>query len=164
MWYDYFESAIGTIYVVLDEVGVTKVEMFGDKWKGYYEFNKEQLIHNEEKCKEVINQFKEYFSGDRRNFTVPISINGTKFRTSVWEELLKIPYGETRSYSDIAIAVGNPKGVRAIGGANKANPLSIIVPCHRVIGKSGKLVGYAGNHTDIKDYLIELERNNKGGK
>ncbi len=161
MWYDYFESAIGAIYVVLDEVGVKKVEILEENWKEYYKLNKDKLNRNEEKCKETISQLKEYFSGDRINFSVPISIDGTKFRTSVWEELLKIPYGETRSYSDIAIAVGNSKGVRAIGGANKANPISIIIPCHRVIGKNGKLTGYSGNHTDLKDYLLELERNNK---
>lgn len=161
MWYDYFESAIGNIYVVLDEVGVKRVEIFEDKWKEYLELEKNELSRDEEKCKEVITQLKEYFHGERRDFEVPLSISGTVFRTLVWNELLKIPYGETRSYSDIAKAVGSPKGVRAVGGANKANEIPIIIPCHRVIGKSGNLVGYSGNHTDLKDYLLGLEKNNK---
>ena len=76
----------------------------------------------------------------------------------VWNELLSIPYGEVRSYKDIAIAIGNEKAVRAIGQANKANPIPIVIPCHRVIGKNNKLIGYAGNHTDIQSKLIYLER------
>jgi len=161
VWYDYFDSIIGTIYVVMDEKGIVKIELFQDGWREYYELNKVNLEHNRDKCLTAITQFKEYFNGQREVFNLPLSVSTTEFRRKVWEELINIPYGETRSYSDIAVAIGNPKGVRAIGGANRANEFPIIVPCHRVIGKNGKLVGYAGNHTDIKSRLLEFENKNK---
>ncbi len=161
MWYDYFDSIIGTIYVVMDEKGVVKIELFQDGWEEYHNLNKGSLEHNKERCLRAITELKEYFNGEREDFNLPLSVKTTEFRNKVWQELINIPYGETRSYSDIAIAIGNPKGVRAIGGANRANEFPIIIPCHRVIGKSGKLVGYAGNHTDIKSKLLEFEKNNK---
>jgi len=161
MWYDYFDSIIGTIYVVMDEKGVLKIELFQDRWTEYYNLNKSNLEHSVNKCLSAIAQLKEYFNGQRRVFDLPLSINTTEFRNKVWQELINIPYGETKSYRDIAMAIGNPKGVRAIGGANKANEFPIVIPCHRVIGKGGKLVGYAGNHTDIQSKLLEFEKNNK---
>jgi len=164
MWYDYFDSIIGTIYVVMDEKGVLKIELFQDRWTEYYSINKSNLEHSENKCLSAITQLKEYFNGQRRVFDLPLSINTTEFRNKVWQELINIPYGETKSYSDIAMAIGNPKGVRAIGGANKANEFPIVIPCHRVIGKGGKLVGYAGNHTDIQSKLLEFEKNNKASE
>lgn len=105
-------------------------------------------------------QLSEYFAGERRSFDVPLMPEGTEFQKKVWRALAEIPYGETRSYADIAAAVGSPKGSRAVGMANHVNPLPVIVPCHRVVGKSGKLVGYAGG-LDMKTMLLELERNNK---
>ena len=105
---------------------------------------------------ETITQLNEYFEGKRKEFTIELSLKGTDFQKQVWNELLNIAYGQTASYSDIAIAVGNPKAVRAIGNANNKNPIPIIIPCHRVIGKSGKLVGYAGG-LDIKVALLKLE-------
>lgn len=161
MWYDYFDSIIGTIYVVMDEKGILKIELFQDRWTEYYSLNKFNLEHSVNKCLSAITQLKEYFNGQRRVFDLPLSINTTEFRNKVWQELINIPYGETKSYSDIAMAIGNPKGVRAIGGANKANEFPIVIPCHRVIGKGGKLVGYAGNHTDIQSKLLEFEKHNK---
>lgn len=161
MWYDYFDSIIGTIYVVMDEKGIVKIEIFKDRWNEYYRLNKSNLECDRDKCLVATTQLKEYFNGQRQVFNLLLSISTTKYRYKVWQELINIPYGETRSYSDIAISIGNPKGVRAIGAANKANELPIIIPCHRVIGKSGKLVGYAGNHTDIQSKLLELEKNNK---
>lgn len=101
-------------------------------------------------------QFQEYFSGIRKSFDLPIQMNGTIFQKKVWNELLKIPYGQTRSYKQIAQNIGNPKAVRAVGMANNKNPLPIIIPCHRVIGSSGKLVGYAGG-LNIKKKLLDLE-------
>jgi|GEM_PF-212393 len=134
MWYDYFDSIIGIIYVVMDEKGVVKIELFQDGWEEYHNLNKGSLEHNKERCLRTITQLKEYFNGERGDFNLPLSIRTTEFRNKVWQELINIPYGETRSYSDIAIAIGNPKGVRAIGGANRANEFPIIIPCHRVIG------------------------------
>ena len=107
-------------------------------------------------------QLREYFEGKRMEFDLPISFgdNGTEFMRKVWHGLLAIPYAETRSYQDIAIAAGSPKACRAVGQANHRNPISIIVPCHRVIGASGKLVGYGGG-LPIKEYLLDLEKRNK---
>ena len=102
-------------------------------------------------------QLNEYFSGIRHKFDIPLSLSGTSFQKSAWNALLDIPYGKTICYADQAKNIGNPKAVRAIGRANGANPISIVVPCHRVIGKSGKLTGYASG-IDIKAYLLELEK------
>jgi methylated-DNA-[protein]-cysteine S-methyltransferase len=97
-----------------------------------------------------------YFAGNLRVFSVPLDMQGTEFQLSVWNNLVKIPYGETRSYAQVAEAVGRPKAVRAVGAANGSNPVAIIVPCHRVIGSSGKLTGYGGG-LPLKKRLLELE-------
>ena len=102
-------------------------------------------------------QLKEYFAGRRREFSVPLSPQGTDFQKRVWEELCRIPYGETRTYGQIAACVGNPKASRAVGMANHNNPIMILIPCHRVIGSSGKLTGYAGGLW-MKEKLLELEK------
>ena len=102
-------------------------------------------------------ELNEYFAGRRRRFSVPLSIHGTDFQKKVWRALTEIPYGATASYLDIAEAVGNPKACRAVGMANHVNPLPVFVPCHRVVGKNGKLTGYAGG-LEMKQFLLELER------
>lgn len=107
---------------------------------------------------DTIQQLEEYFTGQRTEFCLPLAAKGTLFQQSVWQALGKIPYGETWSYQQLAEAIGNPKAVRAVGLANGKNPLSIIVPCHRVIGKNGKLTGYAGG-IERKAGLLKLERN-----
>ena len=106
--------------------------------------------------KEAYRQLMEYLQGKRKIFDLPLRMNGTDFQVRVWKALLDIPYGETRSYKQIAEAVGNPKAVRAVGMANNRNPLLVVVPCHRVIGANGKLVGYAVG-LDKKEYLLRLE-------
>jgi len=105
-------------------------------------------------------QLQEYFAGKRTEFDLPLSFSGTEFQQQTWRALLTIPYGETRSYSEQAHLIGNPRAVRAVGRTNGLNPIGIVVPCHRVIGKSGKLTGYAGG-LDKKRFLLDLERNNK---
>jgi len=107
-------------------------------------------------------ELEDYFAGNLRNFTTPIRMIGTDFRKQVWVALCDIPYGETASYLDIAKRIGNEKAVRAVGGANHNNPISIIVPCHRVIGTNGSLTGYGGG-LDAKQFLLELE-NDRFGK
>ena len=102
-------------------------------------------------------ELEEYFAGRRRAFSVPLSIHGTPFRLRVWNALLEIPYGETISYGELARRIGNPKACRAVGMANHVNPLPVFVPCHRVVGKGGKLTGYAGG-LEIKEILLDLER------
>ena len=102
---------------------------------------------------QAIKEFEEYFSGTRKQFEVATDAHGTEFQKQVWAMLQTIPFGETWSYQDLAIAIDNPKAVRAVGLANGKNPISIIVPCHRVIGKNGKLTGYAGGIENKKQLL-----------
>lgn len=106
---------------------------------------------------ETERQLGEYFAGDRRRFDVPLSFAGTAFQKSVWAALLAIPFGETRSYGEVAAQIGKPGASCAVGAANGRNPISIIAPCHRVIGSTGKLTGFAGG-MEAKQYLLELER------
>ncbi|EJN6826575.1 methylated-DNA--[protein]-cysteine S-methyltransferase [Vibrio cidicii] len=106
----------------------------------------------------ALTQLNEYFSGKRTQFDLPIAAKGTAFQMQVWQALTTIPYGETWSYQELANAIGNPKAVRAVGLANGKNPVSIVVPCHRVIGKNGKLTGYAGG-IERKRWLLERESN-----
>jgi len=103
-----------------------------------------------------VRELEQYFGGARREFTFPLDLRGTDFQLACWRALLAIPYGETRSYGDIARAVGRPKGFRAVGMANNRNPVAIVVPCHRVIASDGTLCGYGGG-LDVKRKLLELE-------
>ncbi|MBR5269054.1 MAG: methylated-DNA--[Anaerotignum sp.] len=102
-------------------------------------------------------QLDEYFRGERKTFDLPLAPKGTDFQKKVWNALKEIPYGETRTYGEIAAAVGNPKAARAVGMANNKNPIGIIIPCHRVVGANGKLVGYAGG-MEKKEWLLQFER------
>ena len=110
-----------------------------------------------ELTKKVFSQLQEYFSGQRQTFDFPYELRGTEFQKKVWAALETIPYGQTRSYREVAQAVGNPKAVRAVGAANGKNPMWIVVPCHRVVGTNGTLTGYAGG-IDMKRRLLELEQ------
>ena len=157
--YDICCSPIGLIHVVVDEIGVKKIELFEENWYSYIS-NKEEIEKNTELCKDTIIQLDEYFRGDRQCFTLPLSIEGTKFRKRVWQELQNIPYGEVRSYKNIAKKIGNDKAVRAVGQANKNNQIPIIIPCHRVIGKNGNLVGFAGDKVKIQEVLLNHEKRN----
>ncbi len=123
------------------------------------------LVNHSDECLEKVSmdlltetrkQLEEYFDGKRKEFNLPILLRGTEFQKKVWQGLCTIPYGETRSYKELAELVGNPKAVRAVGGANNKNPIMIIVPCHRVIGADGSLVGFGGG-LEVKKYLLELE-------
>lgn len=102
-------------------------------------------------------QLSEYFQGKRKEFDLPLAPVGTDFQRRVWDALLTIPYGKTRSYGEIAAQIGQPKASRAVGGANNRNPIMIVIPCHRVIGANGSLTGYGGG-LDVKQYLLELEK------
>ena len=155
-FYDTYDSPIGLIHVVVDIIGVKKVFLFKEDWNEYSK-EKVDIKLDKEICKDAIIQLDEYFKKKRKNFDLPLSIEGTEFRKNVWKALRDIPYGEVRSYLQIAEAIGNPKAVRAVGQANRANQLPIIIPCHRVIGKNGNLVGFAGNKTYIKRFLLQLE-------
>ncbi len=142
------------------KIGKLKIEYENDVLTGiaYTENEKEQGIRSELSDKTVL-QLEEYFDGRRKEFEIPLKLIGTEFQKKVWNELLKIPYGETVSYKDIAIKIGNPKACRAVGMANHNNPILIIVPCHRVINENKKLGGYALG-LDLKRRLLELEKEN----
>lgn len=109
---------------------------------------------------QAANQLQEYFAGKRTTFDLALAPQGTDFQKQVWKALQDIPYGQTRSYREIAEAVGNPKAYRAVGSANNKNPLHIVIPCHRVIGSNGQAVGYAAG-IQVKEYLLDLERKNR---
>ena len=121
--------------------------------------NKNYIIKETTLIKKATSQLFEYLNGKRRDFNLPLLKEGTDFQISVWNELLKIPYGETRSYKDIAIAINSEKAVRAVGMANNRNKIPIFIPCHRVIGSNKKLVGYGGG-LEIKEFLLNLEKRN----
>lgn len=118
-----------------------------------------ELIENKQHSilLETQKQLQEYFAGKRQQFNLPLDFEGTEFQQKVWQALLNIPFGETRSYKDIAEQIGNVKAVRAVGAANGKNPISIIAPCHRVVGANGKLVGFAGG-LENKDLLLKIEK------
>ncbi|MCE2028780.1 methylated-DNA--[protein]-cysteine S-methyltransferase [Sessilibacter corallicola] len=116
-----------------------------------------ELPKNKKLFENTIIQLNEYFEGTRQEFDLPLRPQGTEFRKTVWEKLVNIPYGETRSYHDISVEINNPKACRAVGAANGANPISIIIPCHRVIAQNGALTGYAGG-MDAKQWLLTHEK------
>ncbi|EKN68804.1 methylated-DNA--protein-cysteine S-methyltransferase [Neobacillus bataviensis LMG 21833] len=115
------------------------------------------LVEDREKLKPYANELIQYLDGNRKNFTVPFDYHGTDFQVAVWNALCKIPFGETKSYSDIAKQINKPAAVRAVGAAIGANPVLITVPCHRVVGKNGSLTGYRGG-LEMKTQLLDLER------
>ncbi|WP_276936628.1 methylated-DNA--[protein]-cysteine S-methyltransferase [Dielma fastidiosa] len=148
MQIDYFKSAIGLLRIGVIEGELVSLVFVNEKCESAEETPCSKLVKK---------QLKEYFKGKRLQFVVPMSVHGTPFQERVWAELQRIPFGETRSYQQIAEAVGSPKAVRAVGNANNRNPICIIIPCHRVIGKNQQLVGYAGGIVR-KQALLEYER------
>lgn len=149
----FYETIIGLLGIKENGTNITEIYFGKDEIPINIELKETSLI------KKTIDQLEEYFEGKRKSFDLPFEPKGTEFQKSVWNELLKIPYGETCSYGEIAKRIGNPKASRAIGMANNRNPISIIIPCHRVIGANGKLVGYGGG-IDIKEKLLNLEKEN----
>ncbi|GAB7387427.1 hypothetical protein BSNK01_12630 [Bacillaceae bacterium] len=167
--YSTMESPVGPITLASTERGVCWID-FGEgdrviaslkQWCRRW-LHTERVEPDEQANADAVEQLTAYFSGKRKDFDLPLDMRGTHFQLKVWNELHKIPYGETRSYKEIAEGIGAPKSVRAVGGANHQNPLSIIVPCHRVIGANGALVGYGGG-LGIKAYLLSLEREHRSG-
>lgn len=148
-YYTYYSSPIGRLGIVDDGNGICQIT--------FYDVNNDYIEKKTELITIAVNQLEEYFNEKRKIFDLPLSIDGTKFQLSVWNELLKIPYGKTVTYSDIASKINNPKAVRAVGMANNKNKIPIVIPCHRVIGKDGSLTGYAGG-IYIKKKLLDLER------
>ena len=152
--YIFFDAPTGVLYLAEKNGAVTHLA-----------FSEEELpFDREEKETPLLRkgreEIEEYFSGSRKTFELPLAPQGTAFQTVVWEQLLRIPYGETRSYKQVAEAIGCPNACRAVGMANNRNPIALIIPCHRVIGANGELVGYGGG-IEIKKYLLALEKQNR---
>lgn len=118
------------------------------------------IVQNTALLEKADRELTEYFTGERKHFDLPLLLNGTNWQEKVWTALMEIPYGETRSYKEIAQAAGNPKGCRAVGNANNKNHLPIVIPCHRVIGAQGKMVGFGGGIA-LKEKLLALEAEHK---
>ena len=145
-----YNMPVGRVYIIEQYGAISHVLLGEDERAQNCEARETELI------KRTAAQLAEYFDGKRREFEVPLIMIGTNFQKEVWKALETIPFGQTRTYKDIAEQIGNSKASRAVGGANNRNPISIIVPCHRVIGANGSLVGYAGG-LDIKRKLLCLE-------
>lgn len=162
MKYGYFyDMPIGRMFISEDGTGINEVILANDADYEYYHDN--YAIEETADIKETARQLNEYFEGKRKEFSLKLNPYGTEFQKKVWNALLQIPYGETRSYKEIAEAIGNEKACRAVGMANHNNPIICIIPCHRVIGSDGSLTGYGGG-LDVKEKLLDLEKtyNRKG--
>lgn len=156
-FYDTKTKELGTIGIAADENYITN--LFFEYEIENIKKDKNYILRETFLIKKASEQLFEYLEGKRKNFELPLLKDGTDFQISVWNELIKIPYGETRSYKDIAVAINNEKAVRAVGMANNRNKISIFIPCHRVIGSDKKLVGYGGG-LEIKKFLLNLEKIN----
>lgn len=154
----YMDSPFGQINLVVEDGFLVYVKRTLSSSKSELETSCHDVCDADNKILDRAKfQLSEYFNGRLKEFDLPYKLIGTDFQKSVWEYLLKIPYGETRTYKDVAIAIDNPKACRAVGMANNKNPLTILVPCHRVIGSNGKLTGYFGG-VEMKAGLLDMER------
>lgn len=168
LYYDKQDTPIGSLILLSDGENVLRID-YGTlltlevkwlKWTKRY-FGKVTFVHNSAIFKEVKEELTAYFSGDKKTFTFSYNLKGTPFQKKVWRTLTDTVYfGETKTYKEIAESIGNPKAVRAVGGAVNKNPLSIVIPCHRVIGSDGKMIGYNGG-LDKKEYLLAFEEGNQ---
>ena len=157
LYYSRMESPAGPLLIGVGDQGLVILQ-FDDRHHAFppASLNKARWVESRPHTAECRRQLEEYFRGERRQFTLPLDLRGTDFQKLCWQALLRIPYGETRSYADQARAIGRPQAFRAVGLANGDNPIAIIVPCHRVVASDGSLCGYGGG-LDIKQKLLELE-------
>lgn len=149
-----YDTSIGKIGIGEEDGYITNIYLTPET------FPRNVKVFESDVIKEAGNQLKSYFSGDLVEFKLPIKPKGTDFMQKVWNALCTIPYADTASYKDIALKINSPKGYRAVGNANNKNPIPIIIPCHRVVGSNGNLVGYAGG-LKMKEKLLKIEKNNK---
>ena len=143
------QSPLGTTVIYSDEIGVTKIEVVEEALEISHEIP--------EKLRDAVLQLQEYFEGKRKEFTVPLFSPGSDFQNKVWTALQNIPYGAVRSYKEQSFAIDKPEAIRAVANANGANRISILIPCHRVVGSNGELTGYGGGLWR-KKWLLELEK------
>ncbi|GAC16520.1 methylated-DNA--[protein]-cysteine S-methyltransferase [Aliiglaciecola lipolytica] len=152
IYFEYLTTPIGQLEICANESAITSI---------YFSNVQQQYAQTSELTHEAAAQLTAYFNGNLTEFQLPLGSAGTEFQQQVWQALCHIPFGSTCSYADIANQLQNPKAVRAVGAANGKNPISIVVPCHRVIGKNGTLTGYAGG-LDRKSWLLALEQKVNG--
>lgn len=150
-YYIKYISPVADLYLVEERGQLVEISFHQLEHREEMEEKRTELLEEAER------QLQEYFAGRLQHFDLPLYPQGTEFQKKVWKALMSIPYGETRSYGEIAKQIGKEKAVRAVGGANHVNPISIVIPCHRVIGKNGSLTGYGGG-LKIKETLLTLER------
>jgi O-6-methylguanine DNA methyltransferase len=148
-------SPVGPLFLAASTKGLVRLEFEARMQK--LNLNAAQMHESKPALAPYLRELNEYFSGERREFSLPLDLRGTEFQLACWQALLEIPYGETRSYRDIAQTIGHPHAYRAVGMSNNRNPVAIVVPCHRVIASSGSLCGYGGG-LDIKRKLLDLEQ------
>lgn len=154
MYYCFMDSPIGKLFLAGDQDGLKHINFPKEKRPVNPEPNWMEMPAF---FTSVVSELKEYFAGKRQQFSIDTKPEGTAFQLSVWRELQEVPYGKTVSYGELAQQVGNPKASRAVGAANGANPIPIIIPCHRAIGANGDLTGFGGG-LETKQFLLELER------
>lgn len=161
-WYDIIETPLGPLFVGGSDEGVHRIDFVtegreeDDLVARLERESGDEPVRDAEAAATATRQLREYFAGERRSFELPLAARGTDFQRRVWKELLEIQHGRTISYGEIASAIGRPTASRAVGAANARNPISIVVPCHRVVGASGALTGYAGG-MDRKRWLLNHE-------
>lgn len=158
-YYYKFQTPIGTMYIGFTSKGIVKLNLPGENEAEMLDFLKkyfDDIIELEEDKNDYHKEILSYLEGDLKEFSLPIDLYGTSFQKKVWKELLKIPYGMTKTYKEVAAALGNEKSSRAVGNGCNKNPIPIIVPCHRVVGKSFNLTGYRGG-LSLKKKLLEIE-------
>jgi O-6-methylguanine DNA methyltransferase len=160
LYYSKMNSPFGPLIVGVSHRGLVLLEFDRGNFPPLENGKRPQISWHEsaEETREYVHEVKEYFAGERREFTIPLDLRGTAFQKRCWKALLSIPYGETRSYGDIAKIVGKPRASRAVGGANHRNNMCIVIPCHRVLASDGTLGGYGGpGGLKLKRKLLELE-------
>jgi O-6-methylguanine DNA methyltransferase len=161
-YYSIFGSSLGVVRIASTEKGVCRIALPKESEEDFLgwlsaHFGPQNVIEDRSKNEAVLAELESYLAGELREFQSPLDLRGTEFQMKVWREVRTIPYGTTCSYRDIAERIGYPRAYRAVGTANGANPIPVIVPCHRVIGKDGSLRGYGGGLT-MKERLLRLER------
>ncbi|MEJ2627624.1 MAG: methylated-DNA--[protein]-cysteine S-methyltransferase [bacterium] len=157
--YSFMETQFGTLLLASSEKGMKRIMLSGSNQLNRLrqEFGKNQLRENKNFNENAAEQLRQYFQGKRKKFSLPLDLEGTDFQKQVLRAVQEVPYGTTQSYKEIAQKIGNPRAVRAVGNANRTNPLPLIIPCHRIIGSDGSMTGYGGG-IDLKRKLLEFEK------
>lgn len=163
IFYTLMDSSIGRLVIASTDRGLIRIMLPGEKNSDSIArlqeaYTSEALVEDCDKNKNAVKQLREYFEGTRTVFTLALELRGTEFQKSVWRTVARVPYGQTKSYGDIAREIAKPKACRAVGAANGANPIPIVIPCHRIIGSDGSMTGFGGG-IPLKEKLLRMEKN-----